>query len=186
MLKPLSLAAALALAAWAAQAQTPGTADMPDMKHMHMDHAAHMAAMAQAQRQAEVSERGKDVMPFDLSATVHIFTKNAEGGTQQVVARRQEDSVQVQLTRQHLQEIRSQFLQGDFSGPSHIHGTQMPGLAELQSAKPGQIAITYQDIPGGAQLSFATRDALLVAAIHEWFDAQVSDHGKDAMMGHTH
>jgi hypothetical protein len=25
-----------------------------------------------------------------------------------------------------------------------------------------------------------------VAALHKWFDAQVSDHGKDAMKGHNH
>jgi len=169
----------------AAHAQS-GNAPMTGMDHMHMDHAAHMAAMAQAQRQAQVAERGKDVMPFSLDATLHVFTKDAEGGIQQVVARDAKDATQTASVRQHLKDIRAQFLKGDFSGPGHIHGADMPGLKELAAAQPGQISIAYQDIPGGAQLSYRTREAVLVAALHEWFEAQVSDHGKDAMAGHAH
>lgn len=180
----LAFAFALMLAANAhAQTSTPSTMGMD---HMHMDHAAHTAAMAKAQRQAQVSERGPDVMPFNLASTLHVFTKDAEGGTQQVVARDANDAHQTALVRLHLKDIQAQFLKGDFSGPSHIHGAQMPGLKELAAAKPGQIAISYQDIDGGAQLSYRTREALLVAAIHEWFDAQVSDHGQDAVAGHLH
>src|SRR6476661_8385628 len=37
-------------------------------------------------RQAEVARRGADVMPFDLKATTHVFTKTADGGVQRVVA----------------------------------------------------------------------------------------------------
>lgn len=32
------------------------------------------------------------------------------------------DAQQVRLARAHLHEIRAQFLKGDYSGPSHIHG----------------------------------------------------------------
>jgi hypothetical protein len=141
---------------------------------------------ADEQRQAEVAGHGKDVMPFSLAATIHIFTKTAEGGIQQVVAKKPDDAAQVQLVRQHLQEIRVRFLKGDFSGPTHIHGQDMPGLADLKAAKPGRIAITYKDIEGGAQLAFKTSDPALIAALHKWFDAQLSDHGKDAMEGDAH
>ncbi|MGV3494878.1 MAG: aspartate carbamoyltransferase [Ramlibacter sp.] len=151
-----------------------------------MDHAAHMAEMARTQRQADVAHRGKDVMPFSLPATQHIFTKTAQGGVQQVVARNGADAAQVRLVRQHLGEIREQFLRGDFSGPAHIHGQDMPGLAGLRAARPGQLAIDYRDIEGGAELRYATADATLVASLHQWFDAQVSDHGRDAMAGHDH
>ena len=48
--------------------------------------------MQQAKREADVSARGKDVMPFSLAATAHIFAKTAEGGTQQVVAKQPTDS----------------------------------------------------------------------------------------------
>lgn len=151
-----------------------------------MDHAAHMAEMAKAQRQAGVASRGKDVMPFGLPATTHVFTKTADGGLQQVVAKKAGAAVQVKLIRQHLQEIRAQFLKGNFSGPSHIHGHDMPGLAELMGAKLGQIAIEYGEIQGGAELTYSTSQPVLVAALHQWFDAQLADHGKDAMAGHEH
>ena len=32
----------------------------------------------------------------------------------------------------------------------------------------------------------ALPEARLVAALHQWFDAQLSDHGKDAVQGHAH
>lgn len=178
----LMSAAAIAsmVLAGAAMAQTMAgqTAD-----HQNMDHAAHMKVMAETQRQAEVARLGKDVMPFTLDATTHIFTKNKNGGVQQVVAKAARDETQIKQIRQHLHEIQAQFLKGDFSGPTHIHGQTMPGLAELKAAKPGQLAIEYRDIEDGAELTYKTAEAKVVAALHTWFDAQLSDHGKDAMDG---
>jgi len=146
-----------------------------------------LATAAQdAQRQAEVAIRGADVMPFSLKATKHIFTKTADGGMQRVVANSAADTAQVKLVREHLRDIQAQFLKGNFSGPTHIHGAEMPGLAELEAATPGQIAIDYRDVSGGAELSYRTTDSKLVLALHRWFDAQLSDHGGDAMAGHQH
>jgi hypothetical protein len=141
---------------------------------------------AEAQRQAEVARLGPDVMPFSLNATTHIFTKTAEGGVQRVVAKRARDAQQVKLVREHLHDIQTQFLKGDFSGPTHVHGVEMPGLAELQAAEPGQIAIDYRKVAAGAELTYRTPDAKLVAALHRWFEAQLSDHGADAMAGQMH
>jgi hypothetical protein len=159
--------------------------DPAKMDHSKMDHAAHMKMMADSQHQAGVAERGKDVMPFSLPATTHFFTKTAKGGVQQVVAKEADDAGQVKLVREHLQSIRTQFLNGDFSGPSHIHGQDMPGLAELRAAKPGQIEIAYQEVSAGAELAYKTSNATLVGALHKWFDAQLSDHGRDAAAGHA-
>ena len=145
-----------------------------------------MANAANTQRQADVAERGKDVMPFSLEATSHIFTKTTDGGTQRVVAKNDADAGQIRFVRQHLRDIQNQFKKGDFSGPAHIHGNEMPGLAELKSAKPGQIAIKYRDVKAGAELTYRTRDTTLIAALHTWFDAQLADHGSDAMEGHQH
>ncbi len=187
MFKTFIATCTLVAMAEATQAQS---VEPPAMDHATMDHAAHMKMMAdmqtQTERQTDVSNRGKDVMPFSLAATVHIFTKTKEGGAQKVVARRDTDAAQTLLVRQHLREVQAQFLKGDFSGPAHIHGQTMPGLAELEAAKPDQVKIDYKEVPGGAQLNYSTTDALLVAALHKWFDAQLADHGKDAMAGHTH
>lgn len=123
-------------------------------------------------------------MPFSLKATTHIFIKTANGGIQRVVAKRATDTKQIQLVREHLREIEEQFKKGDFSGPSQIHGTDMPGLAQLKAAQPGQVSIEYKNVKGGAELTFRTQDPKLVAALHKWIDAQLSDHGQDAKAGH--
>ena len=139
---------------------------------------------ADPQRIAEVAKRGVDVMPFDLKATTHIFAKTGTGGVQSVVAKDPGDAMQVDLVRKHLKKIQEQFVKGDFSGPSHIHGRDMPGLAQLQSARPGQIKMAYSDVPGGAQVTYSTSTPELVAALHSWFDAQLSDHGVDSIADH--
>lgn len=141
---------------------------------------------AGAQRQAEVAKLGADVMPFSLKATTHVFTKSAQGGIQRVVAKNAADTRQFTLVREHLHDIQAQFQKGDFSGPSHIHGAEIPGLAELQAAKTGQVSIDYKEVKAGAELHYRTADAKLVSALHQWFDAQLSDHGADAMAGHVH
>lgn len=68
----------------------------------------------------------------------------------------------------------------------HIHGNDMPGLAELRAAKLGQIGITYRDVKGGVELKYRAKEPRLVTALHNWFDAQLSDHGADAIEGHHH
>lgn len=145
-----------------------------------------VAQAADPQRMADVARRGADVMPFDLKATTHIFTGTPDGGVQSVVAKDPQDAVQVRLIREHLREIQAQFRKGDFSAPSHIHGVDMPGLAQLRAAAPGRIRIAYADLPDGAQLTYSTDAPELVDALHAWFAAQLSDHGPDAMAGHLH
>lgn len=141
---------------------------------------------ADEQRLDEVAERGAHVMTFDLEKTIHVFTKTNEGGVQQVVAKDKSDSEQIRLIREHLSEISIEFRQGDFSRPAQIHGEDMPGLAELKSAKVGQIKIDYTELPDGAQINFASDSPRLINAIHQWFDAQLSDHARHAVSGHVH
>jgi len=144
------------------------------------------AGAADAQRQAEVARRGAQVMPFDLKATLHVFTKTASGGIQRVVARDPADADQVRRVREHLRQIQGEFQRGDFSAPEQIHGHEMPGLAVLRAADPGAIDIGYTDVAAGAELAYRARDPRLVDALHAWFDAQLDDHGADAMAGHMH
>src|SRR6184192_3086370 len=77
------------------------------------------AVAAETARQAGVSARGAQVMPFELSATTHVFTKTAVGALQKVVVKDPRDAAQVQLIRRHLSDIARR---GDFSGPTEIHG----------------------------------------------------------------
>jgi hypothetical protein len=148
--------------------------------------ATSFACVADAQRQADVAQRGAQVMPFDLKATTHVFTKTADGGVQRVISKDPADAAQVRLIRAHLKELQSRFRRGDFSGPATIHGANMPGLAQLSTARLGELSVDYQEIDNGAELIYRAGKAELVAAIGAWFDAQLSDHGADAMQGHMH
>ncbi|GIE97183.1 hypothetical protein [Paractinoplanes rishiriensis] len=130
-------------------------------------------------RQAEVAERGRSVMPFDLDRTTHRFTKNPGGGEQTVVSG---EPGQIALIRQHLRQEAERFRAGDFADPAAIHGDAMPGLAALR-ASAGRITVTYADTPDGARITYATTDPALEQALHQWFDAQVSDHGRHATPG---
>jgi hypothetical protein len=144
------------------------------------------ASAADADRQAEVASRGAEVMPFKLQSTTHVFTKTADGGVQRVVVKDPADLEQVRRVREHLREMQARFGSGDFSGPTHIHGAEMPGLAQLKAAQPEQLAIAYRDIAGGAELTYRSKDLTLVSALHDWFEAQLGDHGADARDGHSH
>ncbi len=148
--------------------------------------AASGLTMAETTRQEGVSERGAHVMPFSLAATTHVFTATPTGGTQQVLAKNPKDARQVRLVRQHLQDIAKQFSNGDFSGPTHIHGGEMPGLDILKRAKSSEIKIRYTAVASGGKLTFVTANPEMVQALHDWFKAQLSDHGSDAMAGHHH
>ncbi|MGH8123003.1 MAG: c-type cytochrome [Rudaea sp.] len=139
------------------------------------------------QRQAEVSARGPDVMPFSLDATQHVFEKTSSGGTQRVLAREGHPE-QVGQIREHLKSIAQAFTTHDFSGPTHIHGASMPGLAELKVAPNGELSVSYRDIDNGGEVTYRTTTEALREAVHRWFDAQLADHGADATdhVSHTH
>src|SRR3989338_3308129 len=99
----------------------------------------------------EVEQRGKNIMPFSLEQTQHIFTKTENGGVQPVIVKDSSNTGQIEMIQAHLLLISQDFAQGDFSAPMSIHGENMPGLAKLRSAEPGQINIEYKKLDNGAQ-----------------------------------
>jgi hypothetical protein len=133
-------------------------------------------------RQAEVAAKSRQVMPFDLDRTTHRFTKTATGGEQTVTADDPTDTQQIALIREHLTEETTAFTKGDYGDPSSIHGGQMPGLIELEQGHT-RIGIRYAQTPAGARITYTTSDPPLIKALHAWFDAQVTDHGRHAEHG---
>lgn len=140
---------------------------------------------ASEQRLDEVTRRGMHVMPFDLEQTIHVFSKTAQGGEQAVIAKNSDNDEQIKLIREHLTKIFHEFQQGDFSDPAKIHGDSMPGLDALRKAQPGQLMMLYKDVPNGARITYTTDDPALIVAIHQWFDAQLSDHSRHSVAGHA-
>ena len=134
----------------------------------------------------EIAQKGVQIMPFNLDQTIHVFSKKEDGGLQQVVVKNQSNVGQIKLIQQHLNEIANKFKQGDFSDPSKLHGDNMPGLAVLKKARPGEINIIYTELPDGAQIIYSSDKPALILAIHQWFDAQLSDHARHAMPNHPH
>jgi hypothetical protein len=130
-------------------------------------------------RQAEVRSRGQEVMPFDLKRTTHVFASTTQGGVQSVLIKTAADRDQLPLIRLHLRKEQRLFSQGNFQDPMAIHGMQMPGIDALRR-RSSEVTITYRSLPRGAQLRYTTRDPTLRIALHEWFAAQLMDHGADA------
>ncbi|GAA2208976.1 hypothetical protein GCM10009850_044340 [Nonomuraea monospora] len=137
---------------------------------------------ALAARQAEIAARSRTVMPFDLERTTHRFAKAATGGVQTVTSDDPADAGQVALIREHLTAEAAGFREGDYGDPASIHGGEMPGLRELEAGH-DRIDIRYAEAPAGAQITYATSDPALLKALHAWFDAQVTDHGRHAEHG---
>jgi hypothetical protein len=134
-----------------------------------------LTAPSDPSREQLIADRSADVMPFDLAATTHHFGPTAEGGLQTVVADDPADRRQVELIQQHLRDEAAAFARGEFTDPARIHGAEMPGLATLQ-ANSERLDIVFSLRADGAELRYTTDDPVVLAALHEWFAAQTSDH----------
>jgi hypothetical protein len=127
-----------------------------------------------------IHRHGAAVMPFDLDKTLHVFAKTKSGGVQSVTIRDASDAKDLDLIRMHLRMEAGNFARGNYSDPSALHGRDMPGIAVLKRNH-GKIKVRYRDLTNGAEITYRSSDAKTVAAIHRWFDAQVRDHGQDAV-----
>ena len=166
----------------AAQQHIGAVATSPSqaVDHANHDHAAHQAEMRRVspERQAEVAKRSGPVMGFDLDRTLHNFAPTPKGGVLTVTSR-DRDTAQIANVRSHLEYQANAFKRGDWANPVKIHGAEMPGLSALMAAR-GKLKINYQAIAGGARITFVSADKKVTAALHRWFEAQNSDHGKHA------
>ncbi|OYY66374.1 MAG: hypothetical protein B7Y49_02955 [Sphingomonas sp. 28-62-11] len=117
-------------------------------------------------------------MGFDLDRTLHTFAPKRDGGVLTVTSR-DGDARQVESVRGHLEYQAKAFSGGDWANPVQIHGADMPGLAELMAAR-GKLTVTYRPIARGGKITFVTANTKINAALHQWFEAQNSDHGKHA------
>lgn len=136
---------------------------------------------AVSQRPATVAAAGAQVMPFDLSKTTHVFADAPSGGIEVVTADDPNDSSQISLIRTHLQHEADNFSKGDFSDPAATHSNDMPGLAELERGV-GRFTVSYKELADGAQLTYTSSDPALITALHQWFEAQRTDHGAGSDM----
>jgi hypothetical protein len=58
----------------------------------------------------------------------------------------------------------------------------MPGVAALEDGA-ASVEVTYTEVDGGATVTYTTTDPALITAIHDFFEAQLQDHGAHATGG---
>lgn len=133
----------------------------------------------------EVRQRAQQVVPYTLDQALQTFTKTVHGGIQHVVAKSANDTREIKLIQTHLLEIANEFRKGDFSVTERVHGADMPGLTQLKMAKTDDIKFEYKALPNGAQIHYSTEYPQFVQALHEWFDAQMIEHGNDKIPEHS-
>lgn len=137
------------------------------------------------QRQVHVVARGADVMPFDLDKTTHTFERVNDGGCRRLPLTILLMPNRLPSFARILQEETVRFRQGDVSDPAQIHGEDMPGLADLRTGA-ARIQVEYHELPTGARITYRTDDQTIIHALHQWFDAQLTDHGDHAQPGMQH
>lgn len=138
-----------------------------------------VAETSETSRQAAIASRGAQIMPFNLDETQHVFEATITGGIQRVVAKDTKNHTQIKLIQEHLQKEAARFQAGNFDDPAAIHGEEMPGLTELRQLHK-EISVRYQPSPEGASIHYQSKNPLAISAIHQWFSAQLTDHGKHA------
>lgn len=119
------------------------------------------------------------VMPFNMNKVTHYFIKKNNGGILIIKVNELKDTSQITLIRDHLKKELELFSNADFRDPKTLHGMNMPGIDILEKSK-RKLKVEYKELKDGAQLTFASPDSIIIDAIHQWFDAQLRDHGSDA------
>ena len=164
-----------ALAVLVLAAVGTGAAYVFGRNHHSVTHSATNAKQAMA-------DRAQQVMPFDLSRTMHTFTKTANGGLQRVVVNDPTDTRDLTLVRSHLRTEAEQFRNGNYTDPAKIHGMDMPGVSDLEAGA-ARVKVDYAEIPNGAQITYSSTEPGLISSLHDWFDRQASDHSMPGMGG---
>jgi hypothetical protein len=137
---------------------------------------------ADAQRAAEVDQRGDEGMGFSHAMTGHHFHLLPDGGSIEVESDSPEDNASKEAIRRHMQKIAGMFAQGDFSLPMFIHDTVLPGVEVMKRLK-DQIAYTAENTAKGAQVRIVTGNPEALVAVHEFLRFQIKDHRTNDPLG---
>lgn len=141
---------------------------------------------ADNQKNQSIEQRMQLLSPYIVDETLESFSKTVHGGIQHVVVKSANNSVQIKVVQTHLRKMVERYRKGDFSFSEKLHGADMPGLAELKAAKLDDIKFEYKQLVNGGQIHYSSEYPLLVAALHEWINAQNTAHGSVEINGHKH
>jgi hypothetical protein len=123
---------------------------------------------------AGMQKRGAEVMGVDQETSVHVFEALPNGGIIEL-QRAGADTAGARTIREHLRTIALAFRAGDFSGPSYIHMTSVPG-ARVMADRRSYIRYDYRELPRGGALRITTTDLAARKAIWEFIAYQRNEH----------
>lgn len=123
-----------------------------------------------------VETRGDEGMGFSHEKTTHHFLLSPEGGSIVVTANAASDEDSRNRIRMHLKHVAKAFSEGDFAIPMFVHDTVPPGVTTMKRRREA-IEYRFEEVPGGARVRMATRDADALDAIHDFLRFQIADHG---------
>jgi hypothetical protein len=115
-------------------------------------------------------------MGFSQQTTTHHFTLTRSGGVIRVTVNDPSDTDGVGQISVHLRQVAAQFARGDFSAPERTHGAKPPGVAVMQQLR-NKIIYTAHAVQDGAELIISSQDQKAIAAIHQFLQFQIQDHG---------
>lgn len=135
----------------------------------HEDH------LRQMQADEALKRRGALAMGFDQHKTTHHFLLLKSGGAIVVTAIGAQDAESIAQVRTHLREIAAAFGTGSFDKPLATHAELPPGAA-VMAANASKIAYRYEEREAGGAVVVESRDAVTLAAIHEFLRYQIVEH----------
>jgi hypothetical protein len=142
-----------------------------------MTHAQESASSAHShdQHQADVNNRGDQVMGFDHARTTHHFRLMSDGGAIEVEANDPQDTTSRDQIRQHLSHIARLFAEGDFTSPMLIHAQTPPGVPVMKQLK-SAINYRFENTERGGRIRITTSNREALAAVHDFLTFQIKDH----------
>jgi hypothetical protein len=123
---------------------------------------------------ADMQKRGAEVMGVDQETSVHVFEALPNGGIIEL-QRAGTDTAGARTIRRHLREIALAFRAGDFSAPTYIHMSSVPG-ARVMTERRNYIQYDYRERPRGGALRITTTDFTARKAIWEFIAYQRNEH----------
>ncbi len=135
-------------------------------------HAQHTTQQA---HRAVVESHGDQAMGFPQDKTTHHFRMMSDGGVIEVTVNEPNDKPNTEAIRSHLSHVTMMFGNGDFSVPMFIHEGVPPGATTMKLMK-SAIHYTYEEMPSGGRIQIKSDDPIAVAAIHDFFRFQITDH----------
>jgi hypothetical protein len=122
-----------------------------------------------------MNARGDKGMGFSQEKTTHHFRLSPDGGSIEVVANADTDTVSRQQIQMHLGHVAKMFHEGNFEIPMFVHDKTPDGVPIMREHK-AEITYEYQSIDRGGRVRIRTTNPEALKAVHEFLRFQIAEH----------